>query len=146
MREYKITIDGTTYSVDIGRIVDDKVDVVLDGKTYQVSVETPMRRVSKTPVIKRRHEVMNAAEVPNRTAAPGSALSGGDVLAPLPGIILKLLVKKGDKVSEGQPVAIMEAMKMENEIESPITGTVHEIATSEGDTILENAIIMNIGS
>lgn len=146
MREYKITIDGTTYSVDIGRIVDDEVDVVLDGKTYQVSVETPMRRVSKTPVIKRRHEVMNAAEVPNRTSAPGSVLSGGDVLAPLPGLILKLLVKEGDKVSEGQHVAIMEAMKMENEIESPITGTVQEIVVSEGETILENIIIMKIGS
>ncbi len=146
MREYKITIDGTTYSVDIGRIVDDKVDVVLDGKTYQVSVETPMRKVSKTPVIKRRHEVMNVAEVPNRTSAPGSVLPEGDVLAPLPGLILKLLVKEGDKVSEGQPVAIMEAMKMENEIGSPITGTVQEIFFPEGDTVLENSVIMKIGS
>ncbi len=146
MREYKITIDGTTYSVDIGRIVDDKVDVVLDGKTYQVIVETPMRRVSKTPVIKRRHEVMNVAEVPDRTSAPGSVMTGGEILSPLPGLILKLLVKEGDKVSAGQPVAIMEAMKMENEIESPITGTVQEIVASEGDTILENAIIMKIGS
>ncbi|MCD4848782.1 MAG: biotin/lipoyl-binding protein [Candidatus Aegiribacteria sp.] len=146
MREYKVTIDGTTYSVDIGRIVDDKVDIVLDGKTYQVSVETPMRRVSQTPVIRRRHEVMNAAEVPDRTSAPGSVLSGGDVIAPLPGLILKIHVKEGDNVSEGQPVAIMEAMKMENEIESPITGTVQEIVVSEGDTILENAIIMKIES
>ena len=146
MREYKITIDGTTYSVNIGRIVDDKVDVVLDGKTYQVIVETPMRRVSKTPVIKRRHEVMNVADVPDRTSAPGSVMTGGEVLSPLPGLILKLLVKEGDKVSEGQPVAIMEAMKMENEIESPITGKVQEIVVSEGDTILENAMIMKIGS
>lgn len=146
MREYKVTIDGTTYSVNIGRIIDDKVDVVLDGKTYQVSVETPMRRVSKTPVIKRKKEVMNAAEVPDRTSAPGSVLPGGDVLAPLPGVILKLLVKEGDKVSIGQPVAIMEAMKMENEIESPITGTVQEIVVSDGDNILENAIIMKIGN
>lgn len=146
MREYKITIDGTTYSVDIGRIVDDKVDVVLDGKTYQVIVETPMRRVSKTPVIKRRHEVMNVADVPDRTSAPGSVMTGGEVLSPLPGLILKLLVKEGDMVSSGQPVTIMEAMKMENEIESPITGTVQEIVVSEGDTILENAIIMKIGS
>lgn len=146
MREYKVTIDGITYSVDIGRIVDDKVDVVLDGKSYQVSVETPMRRASKTPVIKRKHEVMNAAEAPDRTSAPGSVLSGGDVLAPLPGLILKLLVKKGDKVSAGQPVTIMEAMKMENEIEASITGTVQEVVVSEGDTILENAIIMKIES
>lgn len=89
---------------------------------------------------------MNVAEVPDRTSAPGSVMTGGEILSPLPGLILKLLVKEGDKVSAGQPVAIMEAMKMENEIESPITGTVQEIVASEGDTILENAIIMKIGS
>ncbi|MCD4701825.1 MAG: biotin/lipoyl-binding protein, partial [Candidatus Aegiribacteria sp.] len=65
--------------------------------------------------------------------------------APLPGLILKVMVKEGDQVDNGQPVAIMEAMKMENEIESPVSGTVREILVSEGENILENAVIMKIG-
>ncbi len=145
MPEYKITINERTYTVNLGRILDDSVDVTLDGRTYKVKVETPMRKTSKTPMIERHHQVVNAAEVPNRTFPPGILTGKGEVIAPLPGIILKLLVKKGDAVNEGQPVAIMEAMKMENEIESPVSGTVGEILVSEGENVLENAVIMKIG-
>ena len=146
MPEYKITVNGKTYSVNIGRITDDTVDVTLDGRTYKVAVEAPARKASKTPVIKRHRQVVNASEVPNRTSPPGTPPPGsGAVLAPLPGLILKVLVSKGDSVSEGQPIAIMEAMKMENEIEAPISGTVSEIAVSEGESVLENALLMKIG-
>ncbi|MEN8209371.1 MAG: biotin/lipoyl-containing protein [Candidatus Fermentibacteria bacterium] len=145
MPEYKITINDRTYTVNLGRILDDTVDVTLDGKTYQVKVEAPMRKTSKTPVINRHRQVHDAAEVPDRTSPPGITAEPGDVAAPLPGIILKILVKEGDTVIKGQPVVIMEAMKMENEIESPLSGTVGEILTSEGDSILENAVIMKIG-
>ena len=145
MPEYKITINDRTYTVNLGRILDDTVDVTLDGKTYRIKVEAPMRQTSKTPVINRHRQVHNAAEVPNRTSHPGIAAGPGDVIAPLPGIILKILVKEGDAVNKGQPVAIMEAMKMENEIESPLSGTVGEILASVGESILENAVIMKVG-
>jgi biotin carboxyl carrier protein len=145
MPEYRITVNDRTYTVNIGRILDDTVDVTLNGKTYQIKVEAPMRKTSKTPVINRHRQVHNAAEVPNRTSPPSMATVPGDVVAPLPGLILKILVKEGDAVNKGQPVAIMEAMKMENEIESPLSGTVGEIHVSEGESILENAVIMKIG-
>jgi glutaconyl-CoA/methylmalonyl-CoA decarboxylase subunit gamma len=145
MPEYKIKINDRTYTVNIGRIMDDSLDITLDGRKFKVDVEAPMKKASKTPVIKRHHQVINAAEVPNRTSPPGVSAGSGDVVAPLPGIILKLLVKEGDTVSEGQPTAIMEAMKMENEIESPVSGTVEKILVSEGDSILENAVLMKIG-
>jgi glutaconyl-CoA/methylmalonyl-CoA decarboxylase subunit gamma len=145
MPEYKITVNGRTYTVNIGRITDDSVDVTLDGRTYKVDVEAPMKKPSKTPVISRKRQVINASEVPNRTSPPGPPVDGGTVAAPLPGLILKVLVKEGETVSEGQPVAIMEAMKMENEIESPISGKVDEILVAEGENVLENAVIMKIG-
>jgi pyruvate carboxylase subunit B len=72
-------------------------------------------------------------------------VDSGTVVAPLPGLILKVMVKEGESVEEGQPVAVMEAMKMENEIESPISGKVQEINVSEGENVLENAVIMKIG-
>ncbi len=145
MPEYKITVNDRTYTVDLGRILDDTVDVTLDGKTYRIKVEAPMKKSSKTPVINRHRQVLNPAEVPDRTSAPGTATGPGDVIAPLPGLILKILVKEGDDVTKGQPVAIMEAMKMENEIESPVSGKVGEILASEGESILENAVIMKVG-
>ena len=145
MPEYRITIADRTYDVNIGRIMDDTVDVTLDGKNYQVQVEAPLRKISKTPVLKRNHQVINAAEIPDRTSPPGIPAELGQVIAPLPGLIMKVLVKEGDTVNEGQPVAVMEAMKMENEIESPVSGKVAEILVSEGENILENAVIMKIG-
>jgi len=145
MPEYRIKINDRTYTVDIGRIMEDSVDVTLNGKTYKVEVEYPMKRVSKTPVIKRPRQVVNAAEVPDRTSPPSVAAGSGEVVAPLPGLILKILVKEGDSVNEGQPVAVMEAMKMENEIESPVSGKVSGILASEGENVLENAIIMKVG-
>ena len=145
MAEYKITVNGNTYTVNIGRITDDTVDVTLNGRTYQVEVEAPMKKASKTPVLSRKRHVINAAEGPVRTSPPGAPMDSGSVVAPLPGLILKLMVKEGDTVSEGQPVAIMEAMKMENEIEAPVSGKVTQVMVKEGDNVLENAVIMKIG-
>lgn len=144
MSEYKVTVDGKTYDVNIGRMEDDRVDVTLDGRNFIVELETPARKSAKTPVIRRARQVVNAAEVPDRTSPPGSTGVSGDVLAPLPGVVLKLLVRQGDQVTEGKPVAIMEAMKMENEVESPVTGKVSSIAVKEGESVLENALIMKI--
>ena len=147
MPEYKVTVDGESYSVKIGRVTDNTVDVTLDGNRYTVEVEAPHRRPSKTPKLERKRVVKTAAGAPERTSPPEVVASAGagDVTSPLPGKILSILVSKGDSVSEGQTVAIMEAMKMENEIEAPISGTVSEIKVKEGENVLENALIMRIG-
>lgn len=145
MPDYKIRVNDSTYTVSIGRVTDDSVDVTLDGRTYEVEIEAPTKKTSKTPVLSRKREVINAAEGPVRTSPPGAPMDGGAVVSPLPGLILKLLVKEGDTVSEGQPVAIMEAMKMENEIEAPISGRIAQLMVKEGENVLENAVIMKIG-
>ncbi|MCD4702342.1 MAG: acetyl-CoA carboxylase biotin carboxyl carrier protein subunit, partial [Candidatus Aegiribacteria sp.] len=98
MPEYNVTVNGKTYTVNIGRIMDNSVDVTLDGKTYQVEVESPLKKASKTPVLKRHRQVLNAAEVPDRTSPPGVVTGTGEVMAPLPGLILKVMVKEGDQV------------------------------------------------
>lgn len=148
MPEYKVSVNGKHFDVNIGRMIDDRVDVVVNGKSFQVELEGPRKVVSKTPRIETKPHVVSAAEAPDKTTAPGvaSSVTRGDILAPLPGLILKLLVKEGDQVREGQTVAIMEAMKMENEIESPFTGMVASIPVKQGDTVLENALLMKIGS
>ncbi len=147
MPEYKVTVNGKHYDVSIGRMVDDRVDVVVNGKSFHVEIEAPHRTASKTPRLETRPHVVNAAEAPDKTSPPEvvAAMGRGDVIAPLPGLILKILVNQGDTVREGQTVAIMEAMKMENEIESPVGGVVGAIAVRQGDNVLENALLMKIG-
>ena len=145
MPEYRITVNDKTYAVNIGRIEDDTVEVKLGERSYTVGIETPGGKSTKTPKLSRGKAVTDASSAPDRTSAPGSTSGIGEIIAPLPGAILKVLVAVGEDVSEGQTVAVMEAMKMENEIESPVSGKVSRIAVKEGDTILENALIMKIG-
>ncbi len=145
MPEYTVTISGNTYLVGIGRLEDDQIEVRLGDRTFTATVESSTRKPAKTPTIVREKRVHDASASPDRTTAPGELASKGDILSPLPGNMLKLLVKQGDRVEKGQIVAIMEAMKMENEIESPHSGIVSKVVVHEGDIVLENAIIMSIG-
>jgi len=147
MPDYKVTVNGKPYDVNIGRISDEHVEVTVNGRSFTVEIESPQRAVSKTPRIENRPHVVSAAESPDKTSPPDkvASMGKGDILAPLPGLMLKVLVKKGDTVSRGQTVAVMEAMKMENEIEAPVSGIVSEVAVSPGENVLENTLIMKIG-
>jgi len=145
MPEYRITVNDKTYTVNVGRVEDDTVEVKLGERSFTVGIEAPGGKSMKTPRLARGNAVPDASSSPDRTTPPGGVAGSGEILAPLPGAILKVLVSVGDQVTEGQTVAVMEAMKMENEIESPVAGSVKKIAVKEGDTILENALIMSIG-
>ena len=69
---------------------------------------------------------------------------GENITAPLPGTMTAVLVKPGDKIREGQTVAILEAMKMENEIQAEHGGTVKEVNVSKGDSVLEGTVIVTL--
>ena len=122
-----------------------KYKVTLNGKTYEVEVE-----VGKVVLLDEYEACAPApAATPAATAAPAApaapaaapapapvALSDGEpVNAPMPGNILRIDVKEGDKVKAGQTLLILEAMKMENEIAAPKDGTVVQIATSKGAVV-----------
>jgi biotin carboxyl carrier protein len=146
MPEYNIRINNKSYTVSVGKVTDDSIEVILDGRHFVVEMETP-RNISKTPRVTRKRVVHDTLITPDRTSSPLSTSNlknRGDILSPLPGVILKLNVKEGESVHEGQTVAIMEAMKMENEIESHIDGTVKSIHVKEGENVLENALLMTI--
>jgi len=69
----------------------------------------------------------------------------GKVTVSMPGRVVKLLVSEGDSVEEGQPVLIVEAMKMENEVKAGRSGSVERIAVSEGESVEADATLMEIG-
>jgi pyruvate carboxylase len=66
------------------------------------------------------------------------------VVAPIPGLVLKVLVKEGDVVKQDQPVIMLEAMKMESEITSTVTGTIKKIHVKEGDSVQERQLLMEV--
>lgn len=113
-----------------------KFQVVVNGQAYEVDVEeisggAPAAYVAPAPVA--------AAPAPAPVApapAPAAAPAGAETVnAPMPGTILNVLVAAGDSVKMGQPLIVLEAMKMENEIPAPRDGVVASILTSKGATV-----------
>lgn len=141
MKEYKFKINGKDYNVAIGEAEGKILHVNVNGAAYEVELE-------KEPVAAAPQQVVQApvASAPeSKPAAAAPAGSGEKVNSPLPGVIVEVSVKEGQKVSAGQKVAVLEAMKMENEIAAPREGTVTAVYVSKGDSILEGAPIVSIG-
>ncbi len=153
MKTYKFKINDKPYEVRIDSIEGRTANVSVNGTAYTVELEdapatpaTPAATAVPSPV-RTPGQTEGGAVSKGQTAggsANGSAAGGQDVTSPLPGVILSVKVAVGDKVSEGQSVAVLEAMKMENEIEADCAGTVTAIHVQKGDSVLEGAKIITI--
>ncbi|PHS49155.1 MAG: oxaloacetate decarboxylase subunit alpha [Alteromonas sp.] len=112
-------------------------DVKVEGKVYHVEVAASGELSSITP-----SQPSTAAPQP---ASAGSSESAQSINAPLAGNVFKILVRAGDVVNEGDVVIILEAMKMETEIRSAISGTVSEVLVGEGDAVASAQPLIALG-
>ena len=87
---------------------------------------------------------VESAKSSSAAAAPRAAVTGKTVAAPLPGRVIEIKVKVGDKVAMGQEIIILEAMKMENSITSDFAGYVKQIFVAEGDSVQADAVLVEI--
>ena len=113
--------------------------VTIDGKSYSVGVEEVGESESVVPAV----TSVAKAEAP---AAPKAAanVNGEKILSPFPGLIKKLLVNDGDTVKKDQPVIVLEAMKMDNDITAPCDGKI-TIQVAKGANVETNAVLAVIG-
>lgn len=144
MKEYKFKINGNDYNVAINSTNGNLADVTVNGVSYQVEMENAMPAAPAQAA-----QAQTAApQAPVQAAAPATAAKpageGKPVTSPLPGVIIEVSVKEGDTVAAGQKIAVLEAMKMENEIQADRAGVVTKINVSKGDSILEGAAIVTI--
>ena len=141
MKAYKFKIGGNQYDVTVNGIEGKIADVTVNGVNYQVELENevPAAAPAAAPVA----AAAPAAAAP--AAAPKPAGAGKKIGSPLPGVIISVDVKEGQAVKRGQKVAVIEAMKMENEILAECDGTITAIHVSKGDSVLEGDDIVTIG-
>lgn len=144
MKEYKYKINGNEYNVVINSIEDGLADIEVNGTPYKVEILAEKKKASK-PAIK--HPTVTAAPVAAVPVAPAVSAGGQGtgVKSPLPGVILDVCVKVGDEVKVGQKVAVLEAMKMENNINADRDGKIVAVKVNKGDSILEGSDIVIIG-
>jgi biotin carboxyl carrier protein len=143
MKEYKFKINGKDYQVTIGETEGKMLSVNVNGADYQVELENAPAAAPAAPAAAPAASTpAPAAAAPAAPKAPAGA--GEKVNSPLPGVIVEVSVKEGQTVTSGQKVAVLEAMKMENEISAPKDGTITAIHVNKGDSILEGAPIVTI--
>lgn len=141
MKEYKYTIEGNKYEVAINEVNDTTAKVTVNGTEYTVEWEKP---VEEKPVVKVKpatvKPVAPAASAP--TAPTAAPVSGNTIKTPLPGVIIDVKVNVGDSVTKGQTVVVLEAMKMENNINADRDGKVTAIQVAKGDTVADGAVLI----
>lgn len=144
MKEYRFKINGKDYNVAVNGIEGKNASVTVNGVSYNVELETPVAAAPAAPVAQAQ-PAAPTAPAPVAAAAPAPSGAGKAIVSPLPGVIISVDVKEGQAVKRGQKVAVIEAMKMENEILSDCDGTVTAIHVNKGDSVLEDAKIVTIG-
>ena len=137
MKRFRFKIRGNKYEAVINNFENNVVDIEVNGTHYQVEIEKEIVK-AKTPKLVR-------AKVPvSKDDAQIKSKAGKLVKAPLPGTIVKINVKVGDEVNAGDTLLIMEAMKMENNIQCETGGKVKSLLAAVGENVLQGDILMEI--
>jgi biotin carboxyl carrier protein len=152
---YEVIIDGKNYRLELGR-ADGHWSCVLDGQSVQVDAVFVRPDVVSLRVGERAYEIKLertgeelqvwvgserfAAEVRDPRSLRGRGRAGNDhgpkkITAPMPGKVVRLMAREGDEVEAGAGVAVVEAMKMQNEIKSPKKGKVQKVLVQEGTAV-----------
>jgi biotin carboxyl carrier protein len=150
MRTYTLTIGGRTYEVEVRSIKDGVASVVVNGTSYSVEFDAAGAGPAALPALPVTGPAQSAPSpaplapaTPSVAAgAPAPGAAGNVIVAPMPGLILDVLVKPGDAVKAGQTLVRIEAMKMENEIKSPIDGVVAEVRTEKGREVQDREVLV----
>ena len=152
MKQYNFKINGNDYNVTINSVEGNVADVTvvasykveLGNGTAPITVHSAPAAAPAVQAAPVAAAAPAPAEAAKPAAAPAASGAGKSVNAPLPGVIVEVSVKVGDTVKQGQQVAVLEAMKMENAIEAETAGTVTAIHVSKGDSVLEGAPVVTI--
>ena len=152
MKTYKYKVQGVDYEVEIAEVEGKIARVNVNGIPFEIEMQKPINAAKHPALAATKHTTAAPVEVPAAPVAPAAkpqpaapAGAGTPVKAPLPGTINAINVKVGDKVGVGDVVIVLEAMKMQNNIEAESAGTVTSVLVNQGDTVMEGAVMLTIG-
>ncbi|MQN13820.1 biotin/lipoyl-binding protein [Prevotella copri] len=164
MAKYQYTVKGVDYEVEIQDIEGNIANVTVNGIPFEVEMKQPVKAgkqkvklggtanegassSSSAPQSAKASADLQSAASSGQTGNAGDAgkaATGKPVVAPLPGTINEIKVKVGDKVNAGDTVVILEAMKMQNNIEAETSGTITDINVNKGDAVMEGDTLVTI--
>ncbi len=150
MKKYSLKINGNQYEVKIDDINEASTlaHVTVNGTKYNVEIEGGKATGAKKPAVAPAPQATGLSVTPKTpiaskpVAAP--AATGAKVTCPLPGTVISINVKEGDTVAAGQTLLVLEAMKMENNIDAERGGVVKQILVAAGATVMEGDVLIVI--
>ena len=145
--KYEYKVKGVDYEVEIQDIEGNIANVTVNGIPFEVEMKQPVKAAKQkvklgAPAATPTVSTTSATAPVEKPVAP--AASAKPVVAPLPGTINDIKVKVGDKVNVGDTVVILEAMKMQNNIEAESAGTIASINVNKGDAVMEGDTLVVI--
>ena len=150
MNKYQYKVKGIDYEVEIAEVEGNIAKVNVNGIPFEIELQKPIN-AAKHPSMNRPK--VEAPKPAQPVAAPQPQVqqpvqpvsgNGSPVKAPLPGTITDIKVQVGQQVSAGDTVVVLEAMKMQNNIEAEHTGQVTAILVKQGDTVMEGTVLLTI--
>ncbi len=145
MKQFSFNINGSEYDVTIHSVSNDTAEVEVNGYTYSVQTSQSLDPVGKSPKLIMTEAVPSTDITPTEQKMVASEKpTAGVIKSPLPGIILDVYVYEGKEIKVGEKLCCLEAMKMENIINSDKNGRIKSIHVSKGKTIMEGDIMFEI--
>ena len=164
MKTYKYKVQGVDYEVEIAEVEGKIAKVNVNGIPFEIEMQKPINAAKHPALAATKRTAPQAAAPASAPAAPvaaaaapaqpvatqsqpaqQAAANGAPLTAPLPGTITTINVKVGDQVAVGDVVIVLEAMKMQNNIEAEQAGTVTAINVNPGDSVMEGTVLLTIG-
>jgi len=140
---WRVTLDGQPVDADAAEISQYALSILLNGQSHEIRI-TPAsggKLKLQTRMQEFTAEIIDPRSWSGRRHGHVEAEGRQQIVAPMPGKIVRLLVKAGDRVEAGQGLFVVEAMKMQNEIRSPKSGTVERILAKEGQPVTAGEIL-----
>lgn len=149
MKEYSFKINGNDYNVAIEAQDDNVAEVSVNGTSYSVEmtdviVKSSITKKPQVAAVPSTHPVQPSTVSVGKPAMAAAAAGQVVIKSPLPGVILDIKVREGETVSVGKTLMVLEAMKMENNIEADRAGVVKSIKVNRGDSVLEGDLLITM--
>lgn len=160
MAKYEYKVKGVDYVVEIQDVEGNIANVTVNGIPFEVEMKQPVKAGKQKVKLTDGQNNVSASPAASTSPATGSSsaassdsassskqatpAAGKPVVAPLPGTINEIKVKVGDKVNTGDTVVVLEAMKMQNNIDAETSGTITSINVNKGDAVMEGDTLVTI--
>ena len=144
MKKFKFSLNGNDYNVEVNSFeskgTEELAKVVVNNTEYEVEIH---HEKSKTPIVTQKPLIHSIVERRQITEQKGSEKLSS-IKAPIPGVIIKVNNKAGDNIKMGDTVVILEAMKMQNEIQAPRDGVIKAMYIEQESTVYEGDLLFEL--